>query len=696
MKERVSIVRVYIIYIIMLMLALGIIAKIIFIQFVEGPALQQLTKDQNYAVREVKAPRGNIFADNDQKTSLAISVPRYTVHMDLVTINEKTFDQNISSLSDSLSSMFAVKSNVQWEHDLLVQRKKGNQYYLIAKNLNNNQINRLRKFPIYNLGQYSGGLIIKKNNKRIRPFDPLAKRTIGYVNESDRDHPILVGLEGAFNDDLKGQDGEVLMEKIWGDNWRHVEGELSKEPIPGCDVYTSIDVNIQDVAESALLHQLQNQSAIRGCAVLMEVKTGYIKAIANLTKNDDQESYSESYNNAIGLSSEPGSTFKLASLMVALDDGKIKISDSVDMPGVYKFYDKVLHDSKRSGYGKNTIQYAFEKSSNVISKIIHENYKEEPQKFINGLKEIGLHKKLGLPISGEGSPYIQDADDPLFSGISLPWMAIGYEVELTPLQILTFYNGVANNGVMVKPQFVKEIRNGNEVKEKTHVEVINSRMCNVNTLLAVKKMLKGVVERGTANNIKARGFDIAGKTGTSKIAKGSSGYGDKYQASFCGYFPADDPKYSCIVVIQGPTQNIFGSIVSGTVFKEIADKVYAMGIMKSNKTEELDPNYPFSKDGNNDDLTYVLNSMKIPVQKEPDLSDWVSSYTDDKLVSIKNRKVLKGVVPNVKGMGLNDALFLLENQGLNVKVLGSGVVKKQSLNPGKKIDKGELIVIDLS
>lgn len=689
--------RVYIIYILMLLLALGIIAKIIIIQFVNGPELQQLAKDQNYVLKQVNAPRGNIFADNEQKTSLAISVPRYTVYMDLVTVKEKTFNEKVSILSDSLSNIFNSKSTVQWEHDLRYQRKKSNQYYLIAKDLNNNQIIRLKDFPIFQLGQYAGGFISIKNNKRVRPFDLLAKRTIGYVNEKNPKNPIYVGLEGAFNEILKGQDGKVLMEKIWGNNWRHIEGELSEEPIPGYDIYTSIDVNIQDVAESALLHQLQNQSAIRGCVVLMEVKTGYIKAIANLTKDKDQETYSESYNNAIGMSSEPGSTFKLASLMVALDDGKIKISDSVEMPGTYTFYDNnVLHDSKWGGYGKNTIQYAFEKSSNVISEIIYDNYRDEPQQFIDGLKEIGLHKKLGLPISGEGSPYIKDANDPLFSGISLPWMAIGYEVQLTPLQILTFYNGVANNAVMVKPKFVKEIRKGNEIKEASYVEVINPKMCNNNTLSSVKKMLKGVVERGTAKNIKARGFEIAGKTGTSLIAKGSSGYGNKYQASFCGYFPADDPIYSCIVVIQGPTQNIFGSIVSGTVFKEIADKVYAMGIMKSKKTEEVDPYYPFSKDGSNDDLTQVLKSMEIPLKKEKDLGDWVSSHTNEEIVNIKERKIVHGVVPNVQGMGLNDALYLLESQGLHVKVKGSGVVKKQSITPGKKVDKGELIIIDLS
>ncbi len=425
----------------------------------------------------------------------------------------------------------------------------------------------------------------------------------------------------------------------------------------------------------------------------MEVGSGFIKAIANLTKDNKTGAYYESQNHAVGLTSEPGSTFKLASLMVALDDGKIKISDSINMTGRYTYYDASLKDPKV--YGKNTVQVAFEKSSNVISQIIYEKYKEHPQEFINGLKEIGLHNKLGIPIIGEGKPYIKNADDPLFSGITLPWMSIGYEVQLTPLQVLAFYNAVANNGIMVKPKFVKQIRSGGKVTNQFHTEIINPQICKQTTLKSVQEMLKGVVERGTAKNIKARGFDIAGKTGTSKIATGSKGYGNKYQASFCGYFPADNPKYSCIVVIQGPTKNIFGSIVSGTVFKEIADKVYALGNMSNNKVQEEDSYFPVSKHGNYNDLMSVLTEMDIPIHKEGASDKWVTTKARNDGIKIKNRKIINGLVPNVKGMGLNDALYLLECQGLEVKVTGSGFVKKQSLIPGKKVIQGQLITIDL-
>ena len=692
MSSKQTIVRVYMIYVLILVFAFAVLVKISFIQFLDGGELVEQADKQIYKTRIVKAPRGNVFADNDQKTSLALSVPRYEIRVDLMTIKESVFDSQVSLLADSLSLVFTEKSKDPWLEDLLRQRTKGNRYFLLNKSIRNDELNRIKKFPIFSLGQFSGGLIVLKENKRIKPDDLLAARTIGYVKENDS---IYVGLEGAFNDQLKGQDGEMLMQRINGNQWKPVESEFSREPIPGCDIYSSIDINIQDVAEAALLKQMKNQKARKGCVVLMEVKTGYVKAIANLTINKDETAYNESLNHAVGLASEPGSTFKLASLMVALDDGKIEISDSVNMNGVYTFYNNSLTDPKK--YGKNTIQFAFEKSSNVISKLIDDNYKDNPQAFIDGLKSIGLHNKLGLPIVGEGEPFIKNADHPKFSGLSIPWMSIGYEVEITPLQTLTFYNAVANDGVMVKPQFVKQIRYGNELRQSFDCEVINPKICSESTLSDVKKMLKGVVERGTAKNIKARGFEIAGKTGTSKIYnnKSKKGYESKYQASFCGYFPADNPMYSCIVVVQGPTRNIYGSIVSGTVFKEIADKVYALGNMDNKEVVVEDLYYPFSKHGNKQDMLIACSKMQIPIQKDLGVGNWVVTKAAEDGIQVKNRRIVNEIIPNVIGMGLKDALFLLEDLGLQVKVKGSGFVRNQSINPGQKAIKGQLIKIDL-
>jgi cell division protein FtsI (penicillin-binding protein 3) len=329
--------------------------------------------------------------------------------------------------------------------------------------------------------------------------------------------------------------------------------------------------------------------------------------------------------------------------------------------------------------------------------LIYDGYKSNPQEFIDGLKSVGLHKKLGLEILGEGEPLIKDASDPTFTGITLPWMSIGYELKITPLQTLALYNAVANNGVLLKPQFVKYIKKGSSIQAEYDPEILNSSICSKNTLSDLKEMLEGVVERGTAKNIKARGFKIAGKTGTSKIAQGSKGYGNKYQASFCGYFPSDDPLYSCIVVVQGPTKNIFGSVVSGTVFKEIADKVYAHEFSKENrKIDYKDLNYPFSRSGDKIAFKKAAELMKIPVDdKSKESSTWVSTRTAHDAIRTYSKKPIKGLVPNVIGMGLIDAAYLLEQSGLFVQPVGSGIVRDQSIVPGKKIIVGQKIILQL-
>jgi len=696
MNARQSIVRVYIVYMFILLFACAVISQIVSLQFFHREELIKETQKRSFSMKTIVAPRGNIYADNEQKTSLSLSVPRYKLYLDLITIDDNVFSSQIITLSDSLSKIFPPKSKDQWYQVLKKQRERGNRYFLLSSEVGNDELKRIKKFPILKLGQFRGGLIELSRNVRIKPFGALASRTIGYVIENKNVDPILVGLEGAYNEELKGQNGNMLMEKIRGNEWKPVVGEYYTEPIPGKDIFTSIDVNLQDVAETALLHQLENQSALRGCAVLMEVKTGFIKAIANLTRNDETGTYHETLNHAIGLASEPGSTFKLASLMVALDDDKIKITDSVNMTGRYSYYNKSLTDGGKK-YGKNTIQVAFEKSSNVISQIIHDNYKENPQEFIDGLKDIGLNERLGVSIIGEPKPYIKDADDPTFSGISLPWMSIGYEVQLSPLQILSLYNAVANEGVMLRPQFVKEIRHSNGEREILNPVVLNPEICKKSTLKSLQIMLEGVVKRGTAKNIRARGFDIAGKTGTSKIARGSSGYGDKYQASFCGYFPAENPKYSCIVVIQGPTRNIYGAKVSGTVFKEIADKVYASGFERRVDEDQLLHEFsPFSKHGNYEDMLVASKVMGIDIQDKALNNKWIVTKASKKGINVQDRNFIKGLVPNVLGMGLIDALYLLESEGLVVKVIGSGFVKDQSITPGLKVLKGQSIIINLS
>lgn len=696
MKNRESLIRLYSVYFLVLFMGLGIVVQIFYLQIFKGEQLKSDANKQIFISKKVLAPRGNIYASNEQKTSLALSVPRYKVFVDLVTIREQDFMENISDLSDSLSVLLARKTSNEWKSELEGQRLDSNRYFFIARGLRNDQIERLRKFPIFNLGKYRGGCIILKSNQRVKPYGMLANRTVGYAVENDGKKSILVGIEGAFNEYLKGQNGQMLMEKIRGNEWKPVDDELSIEPVPGSDVYTSIDVNIQDVAESALLKQLRDQKAQKGCAVLMEVKTGFIKAIANLSFDPKTETYFEAQNHAVGLASEPGSTFKLASLLVALEQGKVEITDSVDMTGRYEFYDNYLTDGGKI-YGRNTVKDAFEKSSNVISQIIYDNYKTEPQEFIDGLKEIGIHQKLGLSILGEGVPLIKESSDPTFTGITLPWMSIGYELKMTPLQTLALYNAVANEGTLLQPQFVKYIKKGSDIQKEYKPRILNASICSKSTLRDLKLMLEGVVERGTAKNIKARGFSIAGKTGTSKIAQGSKGYGNKYQASFCGYFPSKDPVYSCIVVVQGPTKNIFGSVVSGTVFKEIADKVYAQEFQNENIVLKDTLNrYPYSRSGDKMSFLVASENMRIPVEDlTNDSNEWISTRTGKDAIKIIHKKTQKGLVPNVVGMGLIDATYMLEKHGLFVQPVGSGIVREQSIKAGLRINKGQKIILQL-
>jgi len=696
MKNRESLIRLYSVYFLVLFMGLGIVVQIFYLQIFKGEQLKSDANKQIFISKKVLAPRGNIYASNEQKTSLALSVPRYKVFVDLVTIREQDFMENISDLSDSLSVLLARKTSNEWKSELEGQRLDSNRYFFIARGLRNDQIERLRKFPIFNLGKYRGGCIILKSNQRLKPYGMLANRTVGYAVENDGKKSILVGIEGAFNEYLKGQNGQMLMEKIRGNEWKPVDDELSIEPVPGSDVYTSIDVNIQDVAESALLKQLREQKAQKGCAVLMEVKTGFIKAIANLSFDPKTETYFEAQNHAVGLASEPGSTFKLASLLVALEQGKVEITDSVDMTGRYEFYDNYLTDGGKI-YGRNTVKDAFEKSSNVISQIIYDNYKTEPQEFIDGLKEIGIHQKLGLSILGEGEPLIKESSDPTFTGITLPWMSIGYELKMTPLQTLALYNAVANEGTLLQPQFVKYIKKGSDIQKEYKPRILNASICSKSTLRDLKLMLEGVVERGTAKNIKARGFSIAGKTGTSKIAQGSKGYGNKYQASFCGYFPSKDPVYSCIVVVQGPTKNIFGSVVSGTVFKEIADKVYAQEFQNENIVLKDTLNrYPYSRSGDKMSFLVASENMRIPVEDLTNESnEWISTRTGKDAIKIIHKKTQKGLVPNVVGMGLIDATYMLEKHGLFVQPVGSGIVREQSIKAGLRINKGQKIILQL-
>lgn len=698
--------RVGVIYVIMLTLAILIIGKILYLQIIEGARWKEKAQTLTLKDITIESNRGDILADDGRL--LATSVPFYEIRMDTRStgMDDHTFNSKIDSLSMKLSELFRDKTAAEYKNELVTARRNGERFHLIKRRVNYNQLKELKNFPIFRLGQYKGGFIALQNNLRIQPHVNLASRTIGYITKGEGGN--VVGIEGAYDEQLKGAEGVRLMQRINGNIWMPVHDGNEVEPKDGMDVVTTIDVDLQDVAESALLRQLLRHEAHHGTAVLMEVSTGEIKAIANLKRTSDGE-YKELYNYAIGESRAPGSTFKLASAIALLEDGYVDLPDTVNTGnGKVVYYDKPITDTKPGGHGVITFREVLEVSSNVgISKLITRYYTGKEEKFINRLYSMNLNNRLGIEIKGEGEPEIKYPGDKLWSGVTLPQMSIGYEVRLTPLQMLTFYNAIANDGKMVKPKFVKGLMYHGDLVETFDTEVLKQSICSRSTLRKVKEMLEGVVEQGTATNIRNDNYKIAGKTGTAQIANKEFGYTDKskisYQASFVGYFPADNPKYSCIVVVNAPSRNVYyGNLVAGPVFKEIADKVYAtnfemhesLNLARANSNNGI--KIPYTKNSHKEELKYVLTDLGIDVDDNEVVTNWVLTTKLDSCVKLRNRTIEENLMPNVKGMGAKDALFILENLGLSVELQGRGTILNQSIKPGTRVSKGDLVILEMS
>ena len=703
MEEKKDILwRVYLVYFFMCLFGAAIVGRIVFIQFVEGDKWISKAENTTTKLKDIEAVRGNIYAEDG--SLLATSIPIYEVRFDpnCDALKDVVWDENIDSLCISLSILFDDKTATEYKRDLIGAKENGARYHLIKRNVKYTQLKKMREFPIFKRGRYKGGFIFMQQNKRQKPFRQLAARTIGY----DRDGLKPVGLEGAYRTELKGIEGKRLMQKIGGGVWMPLNADNEIEPQDGSDIVTTIDVNIQDVAHRALLEQLELHNADHGCVVMMEVSTGEIKAIANLSRGKDGDYY-EQYNYAIGESTEPGSTFKLASVIAALEEGLVNVTDSVDTGnGRYKFYDQVMTDSKFGGHGKMTFGEALVVSSNIgISKVINDAYAKNPQAFVDRLYKMNLQQSLGVEIAGEGEPLIKSTKDKSWSGVTLPWMSIGYEVQMTPLQILTFYNAIANDGRMVTPKFVDEVQVRGKTIRKIKTQVINESICSKSTIEKIKPLLEEVVENGTARNLKNAHFKIAGKTGTVQIANDKYGY--KYdskvshQASFVGYFPAESPKYSCIVVVNAPSNNVYyGNLVAGPIFKEIADKVYANSVEIHEELQQQElmahNTIPVSKNGSQKDLVKVFKKLAVATDVQSLDNQWAITRTGTESVEIQVRKVITGLVPNVVGMAATDAIFLLENAGLGVKIQGKGTIKSQSIKPGLRVGIGDQITLELS
>ena len=692
--------KVYLIYFGILLLGLAIIGKAIHIQFIEGGELIDKAKKQELKYFTIKAVRGNIYSADGYL--LATSIPIFEIRMDVGSplIPDNLFNDKIDHLANDLSDLFTDRPKNEYKKILVNARKKGNRYLLIKRHVTYAQLKKLRDFPILRRGKNKGGLIIIPKTRRKIPFEMLAKRTIGFENRKEK---LFVGLEGAYSEILGGTDGKQLKRKLSYGDWKPVYDENQVEPQNGKDIVTVIDVNIQDVAENALMKHLTKHNATQGCAILMEVSTGHIKAIANLQINPEDGQYKESYNYAIAENVEPGSTFKLISMIALLEDKKISLSDTIDIDeGWVIYHDRKMQDVKKIRDGRITIREAFEKSSNVgISHIVNEAYKDKPEKYIAHIQSLKIDKPLGIEIKGEGKPLVKDPQDKQnWYGTTLPWMSIGYEVMLTPLQLLTLYNAIANDGKMVKPLFVKEIReSGRKIKSFGTVVRIR-KICSERTLDSLQSLLEGVVQNGTAKVFKNSIYKIAGKTGTALVADDNRGYNKKiYNSSFVGYFPADDPKYSCIVVVNDPKQGYYyGNSVAAPIFKEIADKVYATHLytcLQKSKFKEK-ASMPGMAIGKHEDISNICQILDLPVDTSSAHTDWIVTQPNGQHIKFLPRYAREGIVPNVKGMGIRDAIYLLENLGLKTTVHGRGIIIDQSIKPGTRISKGSNIVLELT
>ena len=688
-------VRVRIAFLCVFVFAICVGAKIGHIQFVEGDKWKKMSEEINFDYKKVKATRGNIYSDNG--SLLATSLPFYKVAIDPTLAKTEVFKNGIDSLAFLLSRYYKDKPAKGYKEMLKDARATGKQYVVLnRKQINFQTKKEMMKWPIIREGRYKGGVIFEKMDVRYRPFSNLSRRTVGFVNEDGKG----AGLEYSFNTALGGQDGEALFQKIAGSTWKPVFDGINVKAIDGLDIQTTIDINLQDVAETSLYHAMDQHNADEGTVVVMEVKTGHIKAISNLT-SDGNGGFHEELNHAVGGSIEPGSTFKLVTMIGLLEDTNIELTDSINTGnGEYTFYNKKVRDHEEGGYGRITIKEAFEKSSNIaMAKLMDKHFGTKPSKFLEYVDRLNLSKPLGLQILGEAYPKITRPTDKAWSGITLPWMAYGYGFEISPLHTLTLYNAVANDGKMIKPVFVTSVNEAEQVKTEFETETLDSKICSNKTLNQLKLLLEGVVDHGTAKNLKNSYYRIAGKTGTAQILKDGH-YEKKYITSFVGYFPAHAPKYSAIVLIKNPKGiHQYGNSVAGPVFKDIADNIYSRDIdlhLAMEKKKLLEPGvFPTLRAGKQDELTMLSNQLGVSNHSATE-EEWIKVAKNGNAVVWKKNAIIRDHVPDVLGMTFRDAIFILEKSGLRVSYEGKGRVAEQSLSPGAKISKGNKIYLKLS
>lgn len=661
----------------------------------------------------VKPNRGNIISSDGKL--MASSLPEYKIYMDFMSgereerrekdqaYKDSMLKASLDSISIGLNKIFPDKSVSEFKAHLKKGRQAKSRNYLIyPKRISYIQYKEVKRLPIFRLNKYKGGFHEQAFNQRKKPFGSLASRTLGDVF-ADTAQGARNGIELAFDTILKGRDGITHRQKVMNKYLNIVD----LPPVDGYDLITTIDVGMQDICEKALVDKLKELNATVGVAALMEVSTGEVKALVNMMRGNDG-GYYEMRNNAISDMLEPGSTFKTASIMVALEDGKITPDTEVDTGnGIMPMHGRQMkdHNWHRGGYGRLNVTQILEVSSNVgVSALIDKHYSSNPQKFVDGLKRMSIDQPLQLQISGEGKPNIRGPKQRYFAKTTLPWMSIGYETQVPPLNILTFYNAIANNGVMIRPKFVRAAIKDGKVMQEYPTEVINPKICSDRTLNQIKIILQKVVSEGLAKPAGSKQFHVSGKTGTAQISQGAAGYKTgtvNYLVSFCGYFPSEAPKYSLIVSIQKPGLPASGGLMAGNVFSKIAERVYAKDL-RLPLANAIDTNtvvIPDVKAGEMNQTKRVLDELNIKSQVEYASTGkeiWGSTHAAPQAVILESRSLIRKFVPSVIGMGAKDAVYLLESNGLKVNLSGMGKVKSQSIANGTIIKKGQTINLVMS
>lgn len=698
--------RVYLAFTGVCLLGIAIVVKAALIQTKEGAQLRKEARETRIRPFELKAERGNVYTEDGKL--LCSTIPQFDLRVDYSVIPKDTFNRYVRQLSEQLADLFKDASARQYEQRLIDSCRKGKRYDLLKRNVSYLQYQQVRTFAIFNKGQARGGLIVKPKIKRINPYGMLAYRTIGLCREFDDSNKQRVvqniGLERAYDSVLRGKHGMRMEQRLTGGVWMPIEG-TEVDPQNGHDIVTTIDIGIQEVAEHAMLSVLTQYECEYGTAVVMEVHTGKIRAMVNLGRQSNG-TYYEIFNYAM-IPTEPGSTFKMATLTALMRDKLINIEQPVNCNGGAKqFFDRTMHDSHH-GLGVMPIKNAFAQSSNVaMATLAQQHYGDNPKKYIAHLKALHLNTRTGIDLIGENKPFMIEPGESDWRKTTLPWMATGYGIQVTPLHTCMLYNAIANNGRMMKPYLVSAVREYGMNVRIFQPTVLVEQIAPPEGIAQLRKCAEEVVLTGTGKHIQSAFYPIAGKTGTAQVVDVRRGIGYKdgaYQSSFVGYFPADNPKYTMIVVIrtQPRAGTYYGGALAAPVFKMISDKIFASGqcawkgpldsIAQANKSGLV---CNLAATGKN----YEVLLSKLGIKVGLNLPDRALTQLDTdtaKRLTVKPKAIVRGIVPDVSGMGLKDAVYLLENEGLKVRVVGRGVVHGQSVTPGSRINKGQQITLTL-